>query len=415
MPRSAIGIIAVLILIAGCNHNQPAPIDYSAALPPGELALRKIPPAMYPDFSIAPADLARLRPAIENSLEYLAHPSSQGFYPYGDIGHDRAVATLRALDQLAAGAASQSDPGWVNAQIRQNFEVYQSVGAPSPDGAGYTDSVLFTGYFTPIYNASLTRTGPYQYPLYKRPADLVSDPLTGDVRGRRLPDGTLTTYYTRQQIESGELAGGELVWLTSRWEAYVVTVQGSGRLRLPDGRIYEVGYAGNNGFPYTGISQQMIADGAITPGQQSLRGMRTYFAQHPEAMDRYLPLNQRTVFFAERPGGPYGSLNVPVTPFATIATDKETRDIYPRAMPAFLLTAVPSATGENLPYRGFMLDQDTGGAIRAAGRCDIYMGIGQGAEQLAGHELNEGKLYYIAVKPELMANYSPATAPDYLP
>jgi len=405
MVRHVVVFSIALLLLAGCHQN--APVNYSAQLPDGALALRKIPPEMYPDFSVDPHDLIRLRQAIEYSLEYMAHPSSNGFYPYGDISHDRAVATLKALDEVALGAKTH-DADWINQQIRDKFDVYQSIGAPSPDGSAYTGKVLFTGYFTPIYSASLTRHDQYQWPLYKRPAELVTDP-NGNVIGPRVP------YYTRQQIESGALAGQELVWLASRWEAYVVTVQGSARLKLDDGRTYEIGYAGNNGYQYTPISDQMLADGVITPDQRNFTGLRAYFAAHPEAMDKYLSLNQRTVFFSERPGGPYGKLNVPVTPFGTIATDKETHDIYPRAMPAFVVTLTPTPDGSTASLREFMLDQDTGGAIRAAGRCDIYMGIGQRAEQMAGYEVNEGQLYYIAVKQEQVQKYLPTTAPDDLP
>jgi membrane-bound lytic murein transglycosylase A len=273
-----------------------------------------------------------------------------------------------------------------------------------PDGQ-YTGQVRFTGYFTPIYNASLTRGGAYQWPLYKRPADLISDPITGNVKGRRMPDGKLVPYYTRAQVEGGVLAGQELCWLTSRWETYVVTVQGSGRLRLPDGSIYEVGFAGDNGYQYASAGERMVADGVITADQLSLKSMGDYFAAHPDDMDKYLATNPRTVFFAERRGGPYGSLNVPVTPMATIATDKEDHDIYPRAMAAFLVVTMPTPDGQTRPFRGFMLDQDTGGAIRASGRCDIYMGIGDPAADLAGRELTDGQMYYIAIKPELISKY----------
>jgi membrane-bound lytic murein transglycosylase A len=132
----------------------------------------------------------------------------------------------------------------------------------------------------------------------------------------------------------------------------------------------------------------MVADGIIAKEQRTLQGMGRYFAEHPEAMDRYLLLNPRTTFFAERPGGPFGKLNVPVTAFATLATDKQ---VYPRAMPAYVVTA---------ESRGrLMLDQDAGGAIRSAGRADIYMGVGDAAEQMAGRQMSVGQLYYLAIKP----------------
>jgi membrane-bound lytic murein transglycosylase A len=128
--------------------------------------------------------------------------------------------------------------------------------------------------------------------------------------------------------------------------------------------------------------------------------MRNYFQANPVSMDRYLWLNQRTTFFTETRGGPFGAINVPVTPFATIATDKS---VYPAGMVAFV--KVPTSyAGKNLGGR-FMSDQDRGGAIRSAGRCDIYMGVGEGAEQMSGRQLSTGRLYYLAVKQELVAKY----------
>ncbi len=221
-----------------------------------------------------------------------------------------------------------------------------------------------------------------------------------------MPDGSTAPYYNREQIEDNHLLDGhELVFLSNRFDAYVITVQGSARLQLTDGRTYEVGYNGNNGYDYVSPGHQMLADGLITKDQLNLRGLRSYFNAHPDAMDKYLHLNQRYIFFSERPGGPFGSLNQPVTPLATIATDKS---VYPRAMPSFVVTTVPSGTGD-APYQAIMLDQDTGGGIRASGRCDLYMGIGPQAEELAGREMATGKLYYLAIKPELMNQKAPVT------
>jgi membrane-bound lytic murein transglycosylase A len=416
---SGLLIFVLAICFPGCKQETPQPvarrIDFRKPLPEGMVALRKIDPSQYPDFGAQRIDPVRLSRAIDSSLQYLAAPSSWGFFPYLDIDHPRAVGTLHRLREICSQmmAMGRWDPSWFNQEIRANFEVYKSYGAPSPDGSGYTDTVLFTGYCTPIYDASLKPTAEFQWPLYKLPGDLVRDQMSGVVQGRRTDDGRIVPYYTRGEIETGhKLAGDELVWLKSRWEAYVVTIQGSARLHLLDsGRIYEIGFAGTNGYAYTSPGRQMVADGIISPDQLSLRGLTDYFAAHPEMMDKYLPLDQRYVFFTERPGGPFGSLNVRVTPFATIATDKSQKDIYPRAMPAFVMTAIPDYPGVGIrPFDGFLLDQDTGGAIRASGRCDIYMGIGPTAEDLAGHELQQGQLYYLAIKPELMpvpANLSP--------
>jgi membrane-bound lytic murein transglycosylase A len=166
----------------------------------------------------------------------------------------------------------------------------------------------------------------------------------------------------------------------------------------------EVGYTGSNGFAYTSPGLKMVADGLIPKKDLSFETMRQYFNTHPEAIDTYLWQNPRTVFFQEVHGGPYGALNVPVTKLASIATDKE---VYPPGLLAFLKVPIP-AMESNLPRAGsadretefsaFTFDQDRGGAIRSAGRCDIYMGIGQHAEQTAGHQLNPGQLYYLAVK-----------------
>jgi membrane-bound lytic murein transglycosylase A len=383
----------------GCRKKTPPPIgaapDYAAELPAGMLALRKIPPEQYPQFSMASNDLSLLRRAIDQSVVYMNAPSSRQFFPYLDIPHDRATATLHAMRAMIDEIGVTSDNARLNTLIRERFEVYQSIGGMGADGQ-YTNEVLFTGYCTPIYDASRTQTPEFRYPLYKRPPELVSDPVTGDVN---------PPYLTRRQIEKeGALAGKdlELVWLKDPMDAYVITIQGSARLRLTDGQMIEIGYNGHNGHAYTSPGMAMVNDGVIKKSDLSLKTLRNYFRANPQAMDTYLLRNDRYVFFTPTTGGPFGSIGVPVTHFHTIATDKS---VYPRAMPAFLMTRIPTGN-----YRGFMLDQDTGGAIRAAGRCDIYMGIGPQAEDMSGQQQSPGQLYYVAVKPELVEQYTQPTA-----
>ncbi len=179
------------------------------------------------------------------------------------------------------------------------------------------------------------------------------------------------------------LAGTELVFLADPFEVYIAHVQGSARLRLGDGKMVTVGYAANNGHDYVSVGKELVKDGKIAPEALSLQAMIDYFRAHPQEVQEYTWRNPRFVFFAVHEGAPHGSLNEPVTPLRTIATDKA---IFPRAALAMVVTNLPRRLDgvQPRPYRGFALDQDTGGGIRAAGRCDIYMGIGDQAGKLAG-------------------------------
>ena len=383
--------LGLLVTVVGCEKPKE-PIttvaketpDYYKPLPAGERALVKLTdPATWPDFSEGFYRKTGLQEAGANSLEYLSKPSSQGFFPYGEITHQRAVASIEAfLDVLqSAGSAAELD-----AAIKERFDIYQSRGC---DERG---TVLFTGYYRPIFDARLKPDQEYRYPLYKRPPDLVQDPVSFKY----------SPYLTRAEIDGGALGGKglELCYLGDRFEAYIVTVQGSGKLRLADGTFFEIGYAGDNGREYSSVGQSLVERNLISPSDLSLQGLIRFFKQHPEELDKAMTVNQRYVFFTPRSGGPFGSLNVPVTPFRTIATDKE---VYPRACVAFLNTQLPAlgAGGQITPnaYAGFAWDQDTGGAIRAAGRTDLFLGTGPDVGELAGRTFAEGKLYYIFVKP----------------
>lgn len=385
---SLIGLVSLVgATLAGCEKPQPIPIvditkDYDRPLPPGQFALRKLDPSEYPDFGDAwyKAKGVGLREAIAGSLNYMQKPSSQRYYPLGPITHEQVVASLVLFNQVLDQANS---PEMLNQLIRDNFDVYMSIGC---DDEG---TVLFTGYYSPIFEGSLTQTDKFQYPLYKLPPDMQKDQEGNPVGG---------AYASREEIEtSGMLAGNEIAWLGDPFEAYVFTVQGSGFIRLPDGSLYEIGYAGHNGRDYKSVGKLLVADGKIDRFRLSLDTMIRYFKDHPEDLEHYLFQNERYVFFSESRGGPYGCLGERVTSYHSIATDKE---IFPRAALAFLDTRVPLVPGESMrPFRCFVLDQDRGAAIRAPGRTDIYMGVGDEAGKHAGFTYSEGKLYYLIARP----------------
>jgi membrane-bound lytic murein transglycosylase A len=386
-------LTAIILTAVGCQKPRTvvAP-EYDKPLAPGQLALRKITnPAEIPDFTSACNNLANLSTAIDNSLDYLKKPSSNQFYPYADISHEQVVKSLTAFKDLLKSGLTGSQ---LNDAIRQKFDVYMSVGC---DDAG---TVLFTGYYTPIFSGSTVKTAQFQYPLYRQPNDLVKGE-NGQILGRKGANGQITPYPARAEIEnSNMLAGSEIVWLDDPFKCYIAQVQGCTIIRMPDGRLVTYGYAANNGHEYKSIIKQLINEGKIPAERVSLASLMDYFKANSALVRQYTQINPRFIFFRQtEQGGPRGSLNEPVIAYRSIATEKT---IFPRAALTFFTTNLPRQIGNQTytdPFAGFALDQDTGGAIRAAGRCDIYLGIGDEAGKLAGQTYQEGRLYYLFLKP----------------
>ena len=386
-------LFLTITYISGCRapvQRRAVKVPYDNPLPQGQNALRKITNlSEIPDFTVACLDLTDLRLSIENSLDYLNKPSSQNFFPCSGISHQRNVNSLRAFAELLDSGLTGRK---LHEAIIHKFDVYESIGCDS------YGTVLFTGYYTPVFEGSSRRTRQFRYPLYKMPSDLVKSP-EGEILGQRLPGGTIRPYPSRTVIEdTGMLKGNELIWLSDPFEVYIAHVQGSAKIRLPKGELITVGYAANNGYEYRSIAEELIRDGKITGSKISLAAMIDYFKANPEQINTYVRRNPRFVFFRIEEGPPLGSLNEPVTPVRSIATDKS---IFPRGALTFISTTLPRVTGgaiANRTYSGFALDQDTGGAIRAPGRCDVYMGQGDEAGKLAGQIYQEGRLYYLFLK-----------------
>lgn len=371
---------------------EPAPRPaYDRPLPEGAPALRRLDdPSRWPDFATA----WRLRDpllmeALDASARWFEAPSSRTHFPLAGVTHDRARASVLAFRTLISDAPDESQ---FLAELRRRFEVYESVGW---DGSG---TVLFTGYYAPQFPASPVRTERFRAPLYRRPADLVTDPRDGTPLGRRTPDGSVVPYWTRAEIESrGMLRGTELVWVETPLDAFIIHVNGSAKLLMPDGRIMYVGYDGKTDRPYGSLGRAMMDAGLLRPGETSLPRMRQVYRQRPQDVERLFAVNESFVFFREYPEGnwPAGSLGVRVTPDATLATDKR---IYPRGGVVLVDTKAITFTRGARTYLRFMLDQDTGGAIRAPGRADIFMGIGETVGILAGEQYAEGRLYYLFLR-----------------
>ena len=332
-------------------------------------------------------DRELLLKSIDNSLRYLdtsAAATAYSRYPVAEVTRDRV---RRSLDRFRQLVVSSTTPSQLQESVKREFVFYKSTGK---DGKG---TVAFTGYFEPTYAASRTPNSEYRYPLYRMPPNMASWPKPHPTRLDLEGADAL-------QASKGLLRGLELVWLRDRFQAFLVHVQGSARLQLTDGGVMTVGFAGKTSHSYTGVGRELVKDGKFTLEELNLPKLTEYFTKFPADMDKYLPKNESFVFFRETNGSlPTGSIGVPVTAERSIATDKA---LMPPGALALISTKLPypNAAGqlEQNAVNRYVLDQDTGGAIKGAGRVDVFMGTGNLAGDRAGYINSTGELYYPLLK-----------------
>jgi len=388
---------AILLLVAACTitprPGEPAPADVPGT-PAEALAPARPAPALLDD-----ADPASLRTAVGRSLEWLERRPPDSLLDYGvqRVPVGAARASLEALHTLLAEAP---DPAELSAWVTARFEVVEAVGGPEGD-------VLFTGYYEPIIPGARERTERATVPVYGAPDDLVRVRLSAF--GPELPERTLTgrveggslvPYWTRNEIQAeGALAGRglEIAWVEDRVDLFFTEVQGSGAIRFPDGGELGISYAASNGRPYRSIGRLLIDDGLVPEEEMSMQAIRSYLAREPDDVARVLDHNESFVFFRPRTTPPIGALGVPVTPERSIATDLS---LFPRGALTFIETSRPAldSTGavvDGAPLGRFMLNQDTGGAIRGAGRVDVFWGRGEEAAATAGRMQQRGRLFVL--------------------
>jgi len=234
---------------------------------------------------------------------------------------------------------------------------------------------LFTGYFEPELRGSLRKTTRFRYPIYARPPEL--------------KDGG--PWLTRREIEEGRVLEGrglEIAWVEDPVDIFFLQIQGSGRIRLPDGKTIRIGYAGSNGRNYRSIGQELIRRGIYSEHQVSAQVIRSWVRRNPEAGRELLHTNPSFVFFRRIKGldgsqGPIGAMNRPVTAGRTIAVD-------PRFVP--LGAPVWIEKGGSEPMHRLMIAQDTGSAIKGAQRADIFFGTGPEAGRRAGKVRDGGRM-----------------------
>ncbi len=255
------------------------------------------------------------------------------------------------------------------ADARTFFELFFQPVVVSP-----RSEALFTGYYEPELNGALVPDDRYRYPIHARPADL--------------PNGE--RWYTRAEIAEGVLAGQglEIAWLDDPVDAFFLHVQGSGRIRLPDGRVIRVGYAAKNGHEYRSVGQELVRRGVYASHQVSAQVIRNWVRRNPAQGRALLNHNPSYVFFrkldnVDADRGPLGAMNRPLTALRSLAVD-----------PAHTPLGAPVWIEKDgaQPLRRLMVAQDTGSAIKGPQRADIFYGTGDAAGREAGRVRDPGRL-----------------------
>jgi membrane-bound lytic murein transglycosylase A len=308
----------------------------------------------------------------------------------------RALRLFQNIVKRDAPWAEQAD------EIQKTFEFYQSVGN---DGAG---TILITGYYEPILEGDLRKTERFRYPLYSIPEETVTVPL-GQFNSKygqerlvgRLKGREVVPHYTRKEIDTDQVLSGrglEIVWVDDPVALFILHIQGSGQIRLPDGKILRVNYAQKNGRPFRGLTSYMVKKGFLSETEKSYQHMKSYLNAHPEFRDEIMNHNESYIFFRIVEEGPIGSLGLPIVASRSIATDPA---VFPKGALGFMISRKPVFDEEGQvktwrPYSRFIFSHDAGGAIKGPGRVDLFCGTGEVAEVLAGSLKEKGRLYFLA-------------------
>ena len=372
--------------LTGC---APSLSDFSAKAKP--------PPAIGDDL-----DPESLRAAIRQSLAYLQKLPSDRV-----VGEQPRRFTAKEVSDSLLAFEKLLD-SWrcmecLAREINDRFEIL-------PSSAVQFSEVLFTGYYQPIIQGSLVPSEKFRYPIYARPADLITaervtlaPKITVEKLFGRAEGEQFMPYYSRQEIDgAGSLRGHglEIAWVEDPIDLFFLHIQGSGLIQLPDGRQLTVGYAGQNGRAYRSIGRLLIDRGKIAREEMSMQRLRRYLKEHPEERSDIFSYNESYVFFRILDSGPLGSLEVPVTGGRSLATDAR---LFPKGALALIQTEIPIIDGSGeltgwRPTTRFVLNQDTGGAIRGLQRADLYFGTGDQAAGLAGYMNRPGKMFFLVLK-----------------
>lgn len=303
-------------------------------------------------------------------------------------------SALRAVCARAGRLPKRVDDKAARAFFEKEFRPFRITALDRPEG-------FLTGYYEPEVEGSRNASGDFATPLYRRPPDLVikAPPRDGPPANKgqafRKVDGRLLPYHDRAAIEDGALKdkGLEVAWIRDPADAFFAHIQGSVRVRLPDGEVLRLNYDGHNGQPYTPIGRLLIERGLVPREKMSMDAIRAYITAHPEEGHELMRQNKSYIFFRvahELKGedGAVGAQGLPLAAGRSIAVDKA---IHVYGTPFFIDAELPTgADGAVEPFERLMIAQDTGSAIVGPARADIFFGAGAPAGTIAGRIQHPG-------------------------
>ena len=387
-------VAALALLLAACGGGQVArPNQYRPA--PARTPVRATPIAPQPAMPVAPGTATAASAGVIAGPPVYTLPIDEPVAARALTAFRGSCAALQRRSDLsgltrgsdwaqACTAAATVPTGEARAFFAQYFEAVQ-VG----DGKAFA-----TGYYEPEIRGSRDRRNGYDVPIYARPRDLVevdlsafSDTLKGKrIRGHLIGQN-FVPYDDRTAIEQGTLDGRAqiIAWAADPVELFFLQIQGSGRLRQPDGSVIRIGYDSQNGRDYTGIGALMKKRGLLAPGQSSMQGLVQWLHDHPEQGREIMRENKSYVFFREQSGPPLGALGLAVTGGVSAAADPH---FVPLGAPVLL--SMDRADASRL-----WVVQDTGGAIKGANRIDTFWGAGADAEATAGGMAAHGTAFLL--------------------
>jgi len=355
-----------ILFITGCSTKE-------------EVVLKKDVPKKTSSNRMEPVSFSQIEGFFQDDLEHALEVFKK------DCKKSKKYETFREVCRKAEFESDGKKFFIVNFQPYKLYDSYSN------------DEGIITGYYEPLLYGSLKQTSKYKYPVYKMPKDLViskDSNLEGYKSRGKYKDGKLVPYDTREEIENNPNNPNyqPIAYVDDKVDLFFLQVQGSGKIKLDDGRIINIGYSEQNGRKYFGVGKYLLDKGYITKEEMSAQSMKSFFDENPSMVDEILNQNESYIFFKISNKDAIGSLGSILTAKRNLAVD---RTYIPLGTPVFLNTRNP-VTKE--PINQLMVAADVGGAIKGEIRADFFWGFGDEAFQYAGRMKEKGKMYVFLPK-----------------